>query len=450
MPSSNAGLLINLLGSFIGDQSPQRNPRFKGVDANGQFIDGETPYVTPGFGTKFFHPDVAAQEGAYNNQPFQAKLQNTIVNNIGADNTRVARGGFGKKIEQMTDQELGLLSNNNPTANSLYGVSTASANQAAELPTAQATFSANELKEKNRATLANLKNNLPEAQSAAELAQANYRKPMFETEGLKLKPQLNYDLANIASQQRMLQPRENATVAQANFSTAQDTANMELIHPTVEQKKQQMKNDALRLENEYNELIVNSLLSKENKDRLIAENRSAYARAQLGATLDEDKLKHASDYVSIQDQERSLAGKENSSKGSEYDKKAAIDDMIKAATSKGKGGLPKFVDKKTKQPVGTSAIPTTAPGSTNSAAVPTNKPTIATLPSNDPYDSDTYAQPINSAGKFNVSGYPGYTFDENGNFYFQGKLVNVTKNSPIYKAVHNIQSPLGKLPPRTY
>ena len=78
MPS-NAGLLMNLIGSFVGDRNLQEGANSDYyVDPNtGQPVG--TPYKKPGWGTSFFHPDVAAQEASENqrvsNAWNDAKLQ---------------------------------------------------------------------------------------------------------------------------------------------------------------------------------------------------------------------------------------------------------------------------------------------------------------------------------------------------------------------------------------
>lgn len=63
------GLRIeDILGTFIGANSPQEllNPEY--LDENGNPIKGKTPYKTPGFGTKLFHPEVARYVGLANSE----------------------------------------------------------------------------------------------------------------------------------------------------------------------------------------------------------------------------------------------------------------------------------------------------------------------------------------------------------------------------------------------
>lgn len=220
MPN-NAGLLMNLLGSFIGDQSPQKNPKY--LDENGNPIEGESPYIQPGFGTKFFHPDVAAQAGQLNLQPYQARVANATTNQVAAGNLAKVRPVQGLSLTDpnVSDLQAGLLTGGRADAGAMYEVNQRAAMEAKKIPELTANHTEAELREGTRKAIANLSSGVPERESAAQGASADYSKIFSEAQGRLTPPRSALELGKIGQEQKLLAPEFENKLLGLKVDTAQ-------------------------------------------------------------------------------------------------------------------------------------------------------------------------------------------------------------------------------------
>lgn len=107
MNAALGDILTRLIGSFVGDQAPKVNPYFGqqpgDVDPSlkvdpSQLV--QQPYVTPSWGTRFFHPDVASQETSKNLEAFNALISNAARKAVDIKNTGDVIPVLGKPLAE--------------------------------------------------------------------------------------------------------------------------------------------------------------------------------------------------------------------------------------------------------------------------------------------------------------------------------------------------------------
>jgi len=232
----------NLLSSIVGQQSPQVNP-----DAVGTAYDPKNPatwpYKQPSFGTKLLHPEVAAQTGQLNIEPYQTSV---------ADQTRLRLGGQHSDIVQpylgQTPTEIpnaiarGLLYPDNSATGIESGV------QAAE----------------------NYRAGVPEARALSNLASAKYESQFYPEHEKLIAPQVGYDLAKIKSGMETLPGETAVTKAQNRSALAQiPTHTQSAISGNI--ASQQAAERAIQL---------NPQLTESEKQEILARTRTA--RSTIG------------------------------------------------------------------------------------------------------------------------------------------------------------------------
>jgi len=136
------GFIQQLLGSFIGDQTPQRNPLYEGPDPDnpGQWKNGQPPYAVPGFGTKLFNPDVAHYEAAQNNSLLNSRLQSQVGTQVGSERYNQVKGpvAAGTPVDQLDNRVGSILTGDNPTTYNMGSLANTQARMATGLPRIEA------------------------------------------------------------------------------------------------------------------------------------------------------------------------------------------------------------------------------------------------------------------------------------------------------------------------
>jgi hypothetical protein len=169
--------LMPLLGAAIGQSAPTRNKDIKYIDQDGNYIDwegnvlgaGTRPYEDAGFGTRWLHPEVAAQIGALNNQQFDALRANAVKNQVNATNAGIVRPVMGLPLNdpRVSNNQFGLLTGGNSEATNLSGQESAQSDIAGNIPKIATASKAANLKESGQKAQANIDLFNPQGEAVA-------------------------------------------------------------------------------------------------------------------------------------------------------------------------------------------------------------------------------------------------------------------------------------------